>query len=337
MQSIVIFGLPVPGLNNTTTEIVWCLKPDNVNPADIMGWTLTLPGGIDEGQYLLSVPLAPEGSKFKIREIANPANYFVGTLTPATLTPALPADIPPSYLFTFTCGHIVRMALGELRVLKPGETPGAEEMEDCIIRLNAMLETWATEGFMIHSLTKETRALVAGDADISIGIGGDWNTTRPIKIDSHTFLRDANANDTPVNLLTLAEYNAIVIKSTSNGMPLDIYYDPVYPLGMLYLYPPPASGYTLHLVSEKPFVSFEDEYTAYSFPTGYAECMAYNLTIRLAGPYNKQLSPSTVAIATKSMKTLKGINAASRPIPRDFSNVPCVGGGGGTFDFYSGS
>jgi hypothetical protein len=79
MQCIVDFK--VPGLTTATTALAWCLGPDNVTVVDTTGWTLTLPNGVDEGQYILTVPLAPYGSTFKIYEIANTANYSLGSLT----------------------------------------------------------------------------------------------------------------------------------------------------------------------------------------------------------------------------------------------------------------
>ena len=237
----------------------------------------------------------------------------------------------------FICMDVIKISLGELRVLKPGESPEAEETEDCVKRLNAMIASWAaTEGFMLFTLTEETRALTAGTESFTIGSGADQDSVRPSRIDSRSFIRDASGNDTPINIITLAEYNSLSTKSPSNGLPADLYYDPAYPYGTVHLQPPPASGYTLHLVSEKQFTAFEDAYTSFAFPPEYLRCMGYNLAVEMAGPYNKQLSPSTVAIAQQTKKAIKGLNAASRPIPRDFSNVPCVGGGGRSFNFYSG-
>ena len=41
---------------------------------------------------------------------------------------------------TLTANDIVKAALGDLAVLDPGSEPTAEELSDCLLRLNGMLE-----------------------------------------------------------------------------------------------------------------------------------------------------------------------------------------------------
>lgn len=210
---------------------------------------------------------------------------------------------------------IVKMALGEIRVLKPGETPASEDTQDIIMHLNAMLASWAAEGLMIPVKTQENLTLT-GANPITIGQSGSptHNTVRPIRVMADSYITDTNGNDLPIDLLTRAEYNAIVDKSTSADIPTGMFYDDTSPNGTIYFDVPPTAGLILHLVSDKPFTSVANENTTYSLPDEYKECIAYNLAVRIAGPYNKALAQSTVMLAASTKRTLEEKNAAKDPI-----------------------
>ncbi|HWU93409.1 MAG TPA: hypothetical protein VN106_09220, partial [Sphingomicrobium sp.] len=49
-----------------------------------------------------------------------------------------------------TAGEIVTQAMYELGELSQGEEPDGDEMEDGILRLNAMLRSWGGEGNMFR-------------------------------------------------------------------------------------------------------------------------------------------------------------------------------------------
>jgi len=92
-----IIDFRVPGLDNTTTSISWCLGADQTTPVDTTGWTLTALGA-NEGRYILNVPAAEYGSIFEIYEIGNPENYNIGELTLTTTSQSSP--VPPSGVIT---------------------------------------------------------------------------------------------------------------------------------------------------------------------------------------------------------------------------------------------
>jgi hypothetical protein len=52
-----------------------------------------------------------------------------------------------------TAEEIVTQAMIELGAIASGETPTGEEMEDGLIRLNAMLKTWGGEGNLFRETT----------------------------------------------------------------------------------------------------------------------------------------------------------------------------------------
>lgn len=225
-----------------------------------------------------------------------------------------------------TALDVMKIALGELRVLRPGEVPSSDEQDDLIMRLNAALETWAASDIIIYSMTDETRSLTTGDESFTIGSTGDWAVTRPTRV-IRAFIRDSSGNDSPLEIIGKDRYDLIADKTPSNSQPGKLCYDPTYPNGTLYIYPPPTSGWTLHLIHEKPFTAFTDANTSFSFPPGYLEFMGYNFALRLAGPYNKTLSASTIAIAQQTKNSIEARNTSENPI-RGTVSVPAGSGSG---------
>lgn len=66
-----------------------------------------------------------------------------------------------------TVGDIVKQAMYELGELSQGDDPDGEEMEDGILRLNAMLRSWSGEGNMFREASA-TVALSAGTASAAL-------------------------------------------------------------------------------------------------------------------------------------------------------------------------
>ena len=91
-----------------------------------------------------------------------------------------------------TALQVITAALRKIRILRAGEVASAEDAEDCLYALNAMLDTWSAENLMIYALTENTKALTEGDPDYTIGSAGDIDTTRPDWVDAtmiHTWNR----------------------------------------------------------------------------------------------------------------------------------------------------
>lgn len=220
-----------------------------------------------------------------------------------------------------TASDIIKSALGEIGVIGIGETLEAEDGEDCLLRLNAMLNTLSGDDLMLYVFTQEQFDLTAGTVSYEIGEGAPLDTTRPERVDKTSFIRDSSGNDRSLQIITKDQYNALSSKTPGNSIPTHLYYDPLFPIGTVYLYPPSDGTHDLFLVSEKAFTEFTDLTSILSFPPGYREMLIYNLAVRLAGPYRKALSQVTISIATSSMRNIQDRNAAQRPI-RGSVSVP---------------
>lgn len=190
-----------------------------------------------------------------------------------------------------------------------GDSLTANEQTAYLSALNAMMESWSLERLMVYQILDEVFALTAGDGSYTIGSGGDFNTTRPIKIDG-AVIRDSDNSDCGVEILGADAWRRIVQKtSTGNSYPQYLYYDSAYSsaLGTINLYPEPQASLSIVLSSWKQLQTFALISTTVALPPGYQRAIEYNLAIELAGGFIDP-AQSVVKIARESKAAIKRVN-----------------------------
>lgn len=118
----------------------------------------------------------------------------------------------------------------------------AAELADALESLQVMLRGWSVDGINVEILTEITHTLTAGDAEYSIGSGGDIEADWPTEI-MHAFVTVGGV-DYPVKVIGEAAYDRISLK-TIGGIPSRLFYKNSYPLGAIKLYYVPQSAYVL--------------------------------------------------------------------------------------------
>ncbi len=127
----------------------------------------------------------------------------------------------------------------------------------------------------------------------------------------------------PRGVLTDDSYQAIQIKTLTNSLFTDVYYNPTaWPFGTVFLWPCPTTNQNqLVLYLQSQFEGFADLTTAYDFPStpGYQEALQYNLDVRLARPSGVPLAsiPDLVALARETLGTVKRQNYRISDLPTD--------------------
>src|SRR5574343_459859 len=143
---------------------------------------------------------------------------------------------------------IITSAMRKIGSLVKGEDPSADEADDGLEMLNDLISSISNDSMVVYSRTLENFTLSSGTADYTIGTGGVFNTSRPVKIIA-AYVRSGTI-DYNLNIINDESYASITLKSTGS-IPEFINYTNGYPLGTLKLYPVPASAYTLFLLTEK--------------------------------------------------------------------------------------
>jgi hypothetical protein len=195
--------------------------------------------------------------------------------------------------------------------LASGQTMPPAEAADMLEALNAMMDAWRIERLMVYQVKQGSHSWASGNASRTIGTGGNFDTTRPDRIES-AFLRDSNSLDHPLTVLTEREqYDAITQKSDASTLPDWLFYDPAYPLGTLYLHPKPSANLTLLLNSWQILQSFDDTAESLALPPGYENAIVFNLACDLGPEYDITVPPWVVKRAAQYKAAVKTNNAPS--------------------------
>ena len=197
--------------------------------------------------------------------------------------------------------------------------------------LNRMIGQWSTQGLLIPYSTTENFNTTSS-VSYTMGSGGTASTTRANRI-TNAYIRDSNSLDSPLPVKDQVAYNALSNKSLS-GRPNILFYDPVFPVGVIYLDRVPDGTYTIYIESNKNLHSTLELATEISLPIEYELAIVSNLSLLLAPSYGVSLSPLQVRTADDSLRNIKNQNSGNRQYEM---NMPAgVGGRGNPYNINEG-
>jgi len=219
----------------------------------------------------------------------------------------------------------VKTALEKLGVIAAGETPATPDSDRVLALLNAYIDFLATDGLVIFSTVRSTHSLTASLNPHTIGSGGNINVVRPVRIDKAGIILSGGTAETPLDVITIHEYAAIVDKA-SEGAPHSLYYDPAYPLGKINLYPEPDTTHTLVLYRDAPLHTTLPLLigTTITVPPAYQRMLENALTVEIGPLFGVEAAASIVKAASDSLVALKRLNQKT---PRLVSDAPGSSGG----------
>ena len=191
------------------------------------------------------------------------------------------------------------------------------EQDYHLSRLNSMIDSWSLNTNLIFTIFQTSFALTASQGEYTIGNGGNFNMTRPIRIIDPCFIRDGDGTDSMLEILDHEAYGEIWEKTTDGTIPRYIYYDAGYSAtstAKLFFYPEPDSGVSTFINTMQPLGSFSTMSHNVLFPPGYQRAIETNYAIESA-PGFAPVSQELVKIARESLAAVKGVNLQA-PISR---------------------
>lgn len=202
-----------------------------------------------------------------------------------------------------TVKQVIDRAARLLGVKSSDDDLTTTEYTDCLYVLNEILAGWSIERLIPVSRREVSASLVSGTGSYAIGSGATIDTDRPDRIES-AFVRDSSGYDSPLTLMTKADYDAFVDKDVT-GEPEYLYYDTTYPNGVLYLYPVPDAVYTLVLTAETPFVSYTATTDTIALPPEFSGLLAYQLGINMSPEFRIPIPQELALRYSELMRSLK--------------------------------
>lgn len=180
--------------------------------------------------------------------------------------------------------------------------------------LNAMMDEWSNYTLACYEILEQSGALVPNQQSYTIGPGGHFNMTRPLKIltDPGTaYVQDGNGNNYPMRVVPRDIWNMYSNRSSliTSNFPNVLFYDPQFPLGVINVLPYPTLPYTMFWDSMLQLSEFSTLQTAVSLPPGYSIAMFSNLAV-LAKPFflDGNMDPVVPVIAARTLGAIKRTN-----------------------------
>jgi hypothetical protein len=226
----------------------------------------------------------------------------------------------------------------------PGFTGSPEDMNDGLLRLNAIIDQWAarkayaySETFQQFTLTPNHNPYLIGPA---VTAPPDFKVTaRPIRLEENgatLILTNVTPNvDVPLTVRTGDWWNNQRVKTLTTNVPTDVYYEPDFPNGTLFFWPVPNFAYGIRLRLWTFVTQFSSTAAQLIAPPAYLEALIKTLAEQLVLMYGTIMPPSLPTEAVRARAALMGNNSKSPNIPSaDYGTT----GGRSTSDwnYYSG-
>lgn len=219
-----------------------------------------------------------------------------------------------------TARAIVTRALRLLKVIAANEAGSAADLDVGFTALNDMLDSWSINRNNLLATVIETFPLVNGQANYTIGTGGNFNTALPMKVEESSFIRYQSV-DYPLRSINEDTYSQIPYKATG-GIPEVFWFEPSETLAQLYFYPVPQSGQTIELHSLKPMASFSGLDVTYVLPPGYKEALQFSLAEMLAPEFETEAPKFVIAKAMMLRRSLQRQNTVVPEMTIDHVPAP---------------
>lgn len=235
-----------------------------------------------------------------------------------------------------TAQSIIQDSLEMIGAYAAGETISGPDATRALTVLNDMLDSWSNESLACYAIQEQSFSLVPGVASYTIGAGGAFAGTRPLKVMSSAgsaYILDGNGNKYLMDVVPRDKFNIVAANTeiTSN-IPTTLFYDPQYPLGIINVFPTPNTGFSVVFDSYIQLSEFSSISATMSLPLGYALALKTNLAEAL-WPYfgTGDINPVIARRAASSKAAVKRTNM--RPVEAVFDPA-LINRGRATYNIY---
>ena len=209
----------------------------------------------------------------------------------------------------YSAGQQITRALRLLGVLAEGETPSADIVQDSMMALNQMIDSWSIESLSTFVTEEQVFMWPAGYISRDLGPTGDFVGNRPVLIqDSTYYVQPGTGLSFNISIINQEQYDGIALKTATSNFPQVLWVNTGYPNVTLTIYPQPTLALEWHIISSQQLDSPADWTTQMLFPPGYLRAFTYNLAMEIAPEFGIDPAPQVVKIAVASKRNLKRIN-----------------------------
>lgn len=222
---------------------------------------------------------------------------------------ALPVD---------NCGQLLINALTDAGVVGVDEQVEQPYLDRAFRQANWLLAQWARKRWLVYRLEDysfvTTGAQTYPVGNIGAGVVGVNINPRPDRLE-YAFLRFLGSNtpvDIPVEIVQSRENYALIAVKNIGTIAWRIFYDPVWPVGVLYPWPIPQGGaqYELHVGFKVVLPRFSSIQQPINFPPEYEAALNWCLARRFRATYQMPEDPTINSLARDGLNTIRLANSA---------------------------
>lgn len=204
--------------------------------------------------------------------------------------------------------------------------------------VNRMIAQWQHERFMVYQL-KDYGFTSTGAQSYTVGHGQNYDINpRPDRLE-FAFLRQPNSNgatpfDWPLRIMDAYEDYAAIRLKTLGTFSNSIFYDPGWPVGLVYPWPiPQASIYEIHILVKQTLTRFPSLQAEVTFPPEYEAALEWCIARRLRVAFQLPRDPDLNTLAAQGKNTIRKANVQvpTLGMPRELQR------GGWAYDYRSDS
>lgn len=189
---------------------------------------------------------------------------------------------------------VVKGALLELGVLAAGEEPEGSVADFVLAKGNRLIDNWNAKQQAIFAVDFLTFTLVAGTQPLTIGPAASTPTftvtQRPVSIDAANVIITNNIR-VPLTVHTDPQWwMSVQAPAVQASLSSDLYYNPGWPLGQIYLWCLQSYPYTLELLVRQVLAELAFA-TNLAMPQGYWDALILTLAEDCATPLKVQPKP----------------------------------------------
>lgn len=209
-----------------------------------------------------------------------------------------------------TALDMITQSLRKMGVYAPGETISDADAEQGLTTLNDMMDMWSNESLMCYAIIEQSGALTPGQYSYTVGPGGDFDMTRPLKLivgPGAAYMLDSTGEKYDLEVVAQDQWNLIgQLQNIDSNIPNTLFYDPQFPLGILNFYPTPNVSITAYWDSYLQLSEFANLIAPLNLPPGYKKAIQDNLLLELV-PFFKEDGFQAPQLWIQQAATSKGI------------------------------
>ena len=224
--------------------------------------------------------------------------------TPPPSEPALPVD---------NVGQLLTNALTDAGIIGVDEAPENPILNRAFRQANWLIAQWARLRFLCYKL-QDYAFVSTGAQTYTVGLNQTININpRPDRIE-YAFVRFLTQTtttpvDIPLDVIQSHEgYSRITVKNIGT-LPWRIFYDPAWPIGVLFPWPvPQPTIYELHIGFKVVLPRFSSLQQVINFPPEYEAALNWGLARRLRATYQMPPDATIDALARGAVNVIRLAN-----------------------------